>query len=1198
MKFSGKFASVAVFAAFGVAAMAVADIGPFSSIGRMARTASSLSQSVVGVAEPTVTLQIVQPGVMDAVPSRNTNGIRRIRQTKFDAVVSVSQLNQGTVTFSVGGKTIGTQDLLTASGVRHPVDLSSIENLSPARLKAVVDYHQPGRPDGASKEIEVQVDTEGPLLSSVRLAGSPSADSVELILGFRADDLDSTTANNKLNFIVERAGAGDVYTALPNVASGTTGVTNSSVDGAFVTLTIKGPLSVGKHRVRLEKTLLDDLGNPAGQINSKEDKLQQFEFTPAVYGPSGPAIHFPQYTQREPLDPNTNFNPGDHVETRVVRLYYNRDAHRVAQIINRDIRQLNKAGFDNARRVANQARTEADVARTRREGEERDAIAVAEELRSLERQVAVAQRAATIANQELAQARAVQQQIDDLDSNSTQSSPSTSPVPFVNISGASIIAATIINPGIANGTITGGTQSPGNMTRTDGTLVRGSLSAGGLTAGTITWTTPDETQRCGTIIGGDIDVPNAPAVAIPITGGTIAGTTTGSSQTPLSMTGTLTTTGTLTGSVIRNASIQNALVQSLVVKTASPNQSQLDGLNLQLARMTGNKTGDMTTLTDAVTTTQKAVADIESKITQQKQAINQAKDKVAAADRNEQLANRSQFEAEVAAGTSDPDSYAPADLNSIDPVMQVSISVIGEGVIQLRGPLRGINEIRTMINQIDSPLGQVKVGLFTVQINGEEGDKMDEVAARLEGYIDLSRFLTNHSLQLLRWAVQEEAAVAISDVANQYPTQHRQIDRDRLYVYSFFGRDFIDELYEMDSEFLRTENKLLSIHAMDTVSLSQATFLIALAKNEIRQKILARFLYLVQTELPVAEYDQRRTAGMLKRSRDINAFRRLIAIPGFPKDPERALAKYRSQDMQKYCRKAHETYKFQNFINLMTADIPPGHVDGVDIMTPIQREFIRLAQIFKSQMIAEIELKQRVIERALIQDSAGDEVQMQREAREQHEDAIAVVKKAEQKWQEEVVLIRSEVQSQLVRKLDQISEANQRFNDGLKSGRIDELVEIYGPDNVGDRIPPGTGRRFTVIPPGSAMPLTFTAYHGAARASGDQEPPTSKTQLKFNEKLSESEFSERIKSLEDKGVDGIKRVDSSLWKYGWTITCDDQDRLNSFLSTLVKNADAGRKRFDDFNMSVENTETIRREADYLDRLKEYLPLASSDELVS
>ncbi|MGZ0173035.1 MAG: hypothetical protein ACKVHE_26160 [Planctomycetales bacterium] len=183
-----------------------------------------------------------------------------------------------------------------------------------------------------------------------------------------------------------------------------TGVTGIEVDGSVVTLKLKGPLAIGQYRVTATALVLDKVGNAAGQINSSEEKLQQFEFTPAVYGPSGPAIHFPEYAERQKLAPDTNFNPGDHIETRVVRLYYNRDAHRVAQIINRDIRQLNKAGVNNARMAAKQARGEADAARTRREREERDAIAVAEELRTLERQLAVAQRKASSEQQELAQA--------------------------------------------------------------------------------------------------------------------------------------------------------------------------------------------------------------------------------------------------------------------------------------------------------------------------------------------------------------------------------------------------------------------------------------------------------------------------------------------------------------------------------------------------------------------------------------------------------------------------------------------------------------------------------------------------------------------------------------------------------------------------------------------------------------------------
>src|SRR5262249_18623243 len=80
-----------------------------------------------------------------------------------------------------------------------------------------------------------------------------------------------------------------------------------------------------------------------------------------------------------------------------------------------------------------------------------------------------------------------------------------------------------------------------------------------------------------------------------------------------------------------------------------------------------------------------------------------------------------QFRVEVAAAKEDPDTYGPADPLSVDPVLRVSISVIGEGLIQLRGPIKGLNAIRTMIKQIDAAVGQGRIGVHTLQLNGEHG---------------------------------------------------------------------------------------------------------------------------------------------------------------------------------------------------------------------------------------------------------------------------------------------------------------------------------------------------------------------------------------------------------------------------------------------------------------------------------------------
>ena len=51
-------------------------------------------------------------------------------------------------------------------------------------------------------------------------------------------------------------------------------------------------------------------------------------------------------------------------------------------------------------------------------------------------------------------------------------------------------------------------------------------------------------------------------------------------------------------------------------------------------------------------------------------------------------------------------------------------------------------------------------------------------------------------------------------------------------------------------------------------------------------------------------------------------------------------------------------------------------------MTPIQREFVRLAQIFKSRLITEMELNQRVMERALIEERIGNVAMQSRKAQQ------------------------------------------------------------------------------------------------------------------------------------------------------------------------------------------------------------------------
>ncbi len=160
--------------------------------------------------------------------------------------------------------------------------------------------------------------------------------------------------------------------------------------------------------------------------------------------------------------------------------------------------------------------------------------------------------------------------------------------------------------------------------------------------------------------------------------------------------------------------------------------------------------------------------------------------------------------------------------------------------------------------------------------------------------------------------------------------------RDDKYLEAFFGQDFIDELRTLDSEFLKTGNKLLSLHSMDTTSLSAALFLFALAKNSTRKEILDDFQRQVECDLPQAEMEFLQAAGPTEHHE-----RRMTLL---------ALnARFVS---------------LRGFFN--------GDVAGDDTLNPIQREFIRLAQIFKSRLVTELELNQRMMERSMIEDRLGD----------------------------------------------------------------------------------------------------------------------------------------------------------------------------------------------------------------------------------
>jgi hypothetical protein len=538
-------------------------------------------------------------------------------------------------------------------------------------------------------------------------------------------------------------------------------------------------------------------GNDASRVNYETDLVKPVgaelpSIRPGITGSTGPYVAYPEFTASRNVP--DGFNPHDKVETRVVRLYYFRDAHRVAQIVNRTVKSYNRAGVDMQRQLADKARNEADQRTAARQEAERAAIIKAQKTREKEHELRGAEQSLNRTIQELTHYRRA-------------------------------------NP------------------------------------------------------------------------------------------------------------------------TSAPNQAAEDPMLRQLESLTqtfANRVQELRTQVQTLRDDEVAANELAQRLESQ-----------------EARAREEQFRREVAAAHADPDTYAPGVPTADDPVRQVSVSVIGEGLIHLRGPLKGVNTIRTMIDQIDQPVGQVRVSVHTVQINGERQERMEDVANIIQRYIDHARFLTMQSSEMLRKAIVQVASRKAEEAMALYPGESQE-DRDRRYMHAFFGQDFIRELEVMDSEFLQTGNKLLALHSMDTISLSSALNLLALANNTTRLEIFHEFDRMVQGELPCAE------ASYLEAG--LTAIRRsrlgLRHPPTFYPMAQNA--------------------RFESLRGFFNMEI--GHPDT---MTPLQREFVRLAQIFKSRLITELEYRQRVMERAIIEERMGDRIAELEHARNMERQALSDLQEVE-----------------------------------------------------------------------------------------------------------------------------------------------------------------------------------------------------------
>ncbi|MCA9018936.1 MAG: hypothetical protein KDA74_02255, partial [Planctomycetaceae bacterium] len=363
--------------------------------------------------------------------------------------------------------------------------------------------------------------------------------------------------------------------------------------------------------------------------------------TRGLHGSTGNYVQYPEYTP--PRENSVGFNPSDKVVTRVARLYYFRDAHRVAQIINRKIRSYNRHGVEMKNQLAGEALKKAEAATDLRKQNEKNAINAAVKTREAEAKLEDLQQALSRRSNETQQ---IQRDIQEME---------------------------------------------GDLNRQRFLKSR--------------------------------DYANLPGLS---------------------------------------DSEKKAEQEELQKLNEKISQEQTE-VQLERARLSLSTANTDSALTRSrIQTAQTAVETARA----EEIRLN---DEWEVSQRKEERAYAEEFRKRVAAAHEDPDSYAEGVPNSKDPVEQVSLSVIGTGLIQLRGPLKGVNEVRTMINQIDAPVGQVRITLHTVQINGEHADRMEKVAMQIQRYIDHSRFLTMQSAQMLRNSIVKIASQKAAQVDAMCP---------------------------------------------------------------------------------------------------------------------------------------------------------------------------------------------------------------------------------------------------------------------------------------------------------------------------------------------------------------------------------------------------------------------------------------------
>ena len=268
-------------------------------------------------------------------------------------------------------------------------DIPSVGSGREHVLRAIALVADSKSPDAA---VAVNVVTTRPSVDSVLapgFGGSSGVGSEKIRIRFNTSEnkLDRKTLTPAAFEVLHNEGTGTATLApgAPEYDEGTNTVTLTAA-----------PIKPGSYAVRVKTIVADIYGNKVAGLVKADIAYEATLFTGTPDGPvlpsqsagvsaSGPNAVFPEYTDFRVL--KDGFNPSDRVESRVVRLYYSRDAHRVAQIVNRDVKSYNGPAVDVRRRASDKVRDEANGAQDERQRLERAAVQAAVATRMAENEV-------------------------------------------------------------------------------------------------------------------------------------------------------------------------------------------------------------------------------------------------------------------------------------------------------------------------------------------------------------------------------------------------------------------------------------------------------------------------------------------------------------------------------------------------------------------------------------------------------------------------------------------------------------------------------------------------------------------------------------------------------------------------------------------------------------------------------------------